>query len=173
MPLTYYVKVRGEKLIKKPKEKSPGEVVTDLLSLMSSLLALGFTSWQFAERVSILAAFLPQNVVGVLSAYLTSLPDAIYASTIIHEDHEDSIGEVWSCVIHDYTESLGLPVAIPKILFGTTVAIAIAPTELAIALITLILFTAMIHATKGTLNKTFVATSISTFIALTILGTTL
>ena len=170
MPLAYYVKVRGEKLIRKPKEKSPGEVVTDLLSLMSSLLALGFTSWQFAERVSILATFLPQNVVGVLSAYLTSLPDAIYASTIIYEDPEDSIGEVWSCVIHDFTESLGLPIVINKLLFGVSIAITMSIIDITIALLTLILFAVIVIARRGILDNTFIIVSLTTFTVLTLMG---
>jgi len=96
----------------------------NLLNLLSGLAALTFAAWYYAEYATMFAAMIGnQALAGIVNAYLTSMPDIVYA-IVAHES--SGLAELSGCIIHDFLEAPGFAAALGKLVVG--------PKDLAITL---------------------------------------
>ncbi len=85
----------------------------NLLNLASGMAALTFASWFYADYATLFTALIGNEAVaGVVNAYLTSVPDIIYA---IVARGETGTAELAGCIIHDFLEAPGLALALGKL----------------------------------------------------------
>jgi len=113
------------------RELSAPQLVSLILTIVASVIALVFTTLQYVSYVESMCAQLGEEIGGILSAYLTSLPDAVYALVLREEGEvEEAIGELWACVVHDFTENFGFAP-----LFGGVVTTTMTDIVLSIAVI--------------------------------------
>jgi len=97
------------------------ELVATVITWIASIISFTYMCFTYASFLESMCELLPQSWVGIANAYLTSLPDAIYAGVLREKGEVDeAIGELWSCVIHDYTEVPGF-----ALLFGGTLQLTL------------------------------------------------
>ena len=165
LPLIWYG--LNEHFRRSEEVRTPSQTIVYIVTLFVTLYAFGVTAYRFGELASNLANFIPQEWAGLWVAYLTSLPDALYAWFVSVEEIEDAIGELWSCVIHDYTEGIGLPVIASK-LAGVTYVLVFSLSQYAVAIAVPVLAFAVLLMNRFKLDSRYVMASIPLFIALTI-----
>ncbi len=85
------------------------KLIATVITLVSAVIAYAYTCISYASIVTAICNYIPESIAGILNAYLTSLPDAIYAAAAKEEGHiDEAFGELWSCVVHDYTVVPGI-----------------------------------------------------------------
>jgi len=114
LPVAYMLATRrGQIKIVLPQYESYVPAWRDITIFIISLFSLMFLSYEFAERMDIVCSLLGQKVGGVLAAYLTSIPDAMYALAAFSprvEEVKESLIELWSSSFHDLTRNISVPV---------------------------------------------------------------
>lgn len=144
------------------KELTPSQLASLLITAIASAVALVFTTMQYVSYIEALCAQLGQEIGGLLSAYLTSLPDAVYALVLREEGAvEEAIGELWACVIHDYTENFGFAP-----LFGGVVTASL--TDVVVAITVLLAFIIVVTARRLVVDNVARLALASLFIVFTI-----
>jgi len=106
--VTLLVAVWGTHKLFNPEYRG-AQLLATIITFVSAVIAFTYTCMEYSSMITALCSYIPGNIAGILNAYLTSLPDAIYAAAAAQEGHTDEgIGELWSCVVHDYTVVPGI-----------------------------------------------------------------
>ena len=100
----------GVPVIEKPttriKIRDVRELIVNLVLVMFNLAALVATCLELSARVEALCAALGQNVGGLLAAYLTSIPDALYSAVATEKlSVDEGLAELSACICHDFLET--------------------------------------------------------------------
>ena len=114
VPVVYMLATQRSKLkTALPQHETFAPTARKIFLFIVSLLSLLFLSQQFAERMDIVCSLLGEKAGGVLAAYLTSIPDAMYALAAFSprvEEVKESLVELWSSSFHDLTRNISVPV---------------------------------------------------------------
>jgi Ca2+/Na+ antiporter len=82
------------------------ELGVNLVLTLFNLAALVMVSYELSLRVEAFAVKLGEEIAGVLAAYITSIPDALYAAVASEKlSVEEGLAELAACVIHDFCET--------------------------------------------------------------------
>lgn len=116
-PSIYYLAVHRREVVEIIEESEKRitfvPAYRQVVLFIISLISLFFLSYQFAERMDIVCTVLGQKVGGIIAAYLTSIPDAMYALAAFSprlEEVKESLVELWGSSIHDLTRNIAVPV---------------------------------------------------------------
>jgi len=146
----------------------------DAVILVLSLVSLFFLSYQFAERMDIVCTVLGQKAGGILSAYLTSIPDAMYSLAAFSprlDEVKESLVELWGSATHDMTRNIGFPAllyAYHITILGVTGGPVIGNPPTILAMWIAVLTWALTHAIAGKREHKLVATTKTATILLTV-----
>ena len=109
----------------------------NLILVMFNLAALVLVSYELSLRVEAFAVKLGEDIAGVLAAYLTSIPDALYAAVASEKlSPEEGLAELAACVIHDFCETPAVMAMAKTITVGAPVTVDLnvfVPTAIVIA----------------------------------------
>jgi len=116
IPSAYYLAVHSreveEIIIEEEKKTTFISAYRQVVVFIISLISLFFLSYQFAERMDIVCTLLGQKAGGILAAYLTSIPDAMFALAAFSPnlgEVKESLVELWGSSVHDMTRNIAFP----------------------------------------------------------------
>lgn len=139
------------------------QLLATIITLISSIIAFTYMCISYAQIVESFCHLIPESWAGVLNAYMTSLPDAIYAGAVREAGRVDeAIGELWSCVIHDYTETPGF-----ALLFGSSIILDV--MDYVVVATVPIIFTIVMYVFRFRVSNACALTLILLFIIYTVI----
>lgn len=135
-----------EKPVLKLETRDVRTIIANTFLVLFNLVALVSISMDLTTRIEAICAKLGQDIGGLLAAYLTSLPDALYGAVATEKmSVNEGLAEIAACICHDFLEVPAVA-AIVMALRGMTLPINVnsiqimVPTLAVVALAGVVLF---------------------------------
>jgi len=168
-PSIYYLikqKEEVEEIIIEAEEKTTfASAWSQVIVFVISLITLFFLSYQFGERMDLVCSVLGQKAGGILAAYLTSIPDAMYALAAFSpklDEVKESLVELWGSATHDMTRNIGFPALLYAYhinILGVTGGPVIGNLPTILAMWIAVLAWAIVHTVAGRKIRGLIATT--------------